>query len=198
MLENDAVYSYNFDGYWRDIGTVRAYWESNMEILRSSSGGYLENWNARTNLSRLDPKNQVASKIGGSADIENSIISPGCVIEGEITRSIISPGVRIKKGAEVKDSIIFHDTIVGENSTLSEVICDKNVFISDGCVIGTGPNTPNETQPHLLNSNITLIGKSARIPKDMQIGKNCLIYPGVNEDMFSDKNVKSGKTLKGV
>ena len=196
MLKNDLVYSYNFDGYWRDIGTVRAYWDSNMEILAPSSGGYLEDWNVRTNLSRLDLKNQVASKIGKSADIENSIISPGCIIEGKVTRSIISPGVRIKKGAKVKDSIIFHDTIVGENSVLSKVICDKNVLISDGCVIGTGANTPNETQPNLLNSGITLIGKTAQIPKDMQIGKNCLIYPEINEDKLTDRNVKSGTTIR--
>lgn len=125
------------------------------------------------------------------------MISHGCVIDGRVERSILSPGVRVEAGASVRDSIVMFDTVIGPGAVLDRTIVDKEAWIGAGAHVGVGEHdTPNRDEPGRLHAGITLIGKRARIPRDVEIGRNCRIDPSVIERDFGDaKRVQSGRTV---
>src|ERR671929_215933 len=105
--------------------------------------------------------------------------------DGSVEHSVLSPGVFVAEGAVVRDSILFTDCIVGPGSVLDHVILDKHVVVGADVRLGDGDDTrPNRTQPRNLQSGITVVGKGARIPTGMRIGRNCLIAADVIERDF--------------
>ena len=195
MIAEDRVYCYLFNDYWRDVGTIEAYRDSNMEILDPGSGINLGKWGVRTNSALREPHERGPAKILSRAAVSKSIVSTGCVIEGEVTHSILSPGVRIRKGARVQNSILMDNVEVGEGVFLQNTILDKNVNVETGCEIGTGEERSNVEFPSLLSSGITLIGKGVLIPAQTRIGKNCLFYPELTLADFPSREIPSGTTL---
>jgi glucose-1-phosphate adenylyltransferase len=108
------------------------------------------------------------------------MISAGCVIEGTVINSVLSPGVHVKKGAVIRDSVIFEDSIIDKGAVVDLAICDKLVHIGEKAVVGHGENkdAANRAYPKHLYTGITLIGKKAKIPPLMQIGRSCIVAPG--------------------
>ncbi|MBN1900275.1 hypothetical protein JW926_02985, partial [Candidatus Sumerlaeota bacterium] len=135
-------------------------------------------------------------KVMAKAKIRNSIISPGCVIEGEIYDSVLSPGVHVKSGARIEKSVVMNNAIIGEGSEVSHAILDKNTRIGEQCRIGFGELIPNKETPHLLSCGITVIGKNAVLPDHFTAGKNCLIYPDIRESDYQKDEISSGDTVK--
>lgn len=197
MMLMNRVFGFVFQGYWRDVGTIQAYWEANMDILKDRSGLDLMNWQVRTNLSekgRLGDR--PAAHFGKKAQVKNSFISRGCHIEGEVINSILAPGVQIRRGSVVKDSIVFQDALIEENCRIELAILDKNVSLGRNCEIGwTDDYTVNREFPSHLSTGITLVGKNVNMPPGMKIGRNCLIYPEVKESDCKQKVVASGETI---
>lgn len=194
MLNKNKIYAYHFEGYWRDIGTVSSYWQSNMDMIDMSPGGYLSDagWPIRTSEEESPP-----AIISESANVINSIISNGCVIEGHVEHSILSPGVIISEGAVVKDSIILANSVVGSYSIVDYSVLDKEVVVEAGCHLGYGDDFQvNRREPKELNTGITIIGKGAKLPPGLQIGRNCVIWSGVGEDDFPNSEVKSGESIR--
>jgi glucose-1-phosphate adenylyltransferase len=190
------VFGYEFTGYWRDVGTIDAYWNCNMDLLRPESGLKIEEWNIRTNLFvRGEIGAKIPAYISKSAQVENSLISPGCIIEGRVKNSIISPGVIIEKGAKVYDSIIFHNVAIGKGAQLIKTIVDKNVKIGKGSTIGKRNLIPNKVLGLNLSTGITVIGKGAIIPEKMTIGKNCIISPGIDLSKKGLNKIESGSVF---
>ena len=110
MLDGGArVYGYRFDGYWQDVGTIQSYWEANMALLHDDPelDLYDREWTIHTRSEERAP-----AKIGPTAQVHRSLISHGCVINGMVVNSVLSPGVRVDVGAVVRDSIIMFDTVV--------------------------------------------------------------------------------------
>ena len=102
----------------------------------------------------------------------------------------------VEDDASVIDSIIFDDTTVGEKAVVDKSIVDKQVWISSGGHIGYGDDfTPNEEETDNLNAGITLVGKGARIPGGIKIGRNCKIGCWVDSTDFSSKDIPSGKSV---
>ena len=133
LIEEDKVYAYLFEGYWEDIGTIDAYWKSNMAFLSPAPPFELSDaaWPIRTYQGQYPPTFIDKSSLG------NSIISPGCRISGASVRnSILSPGVQIGKQTEVLDSIVFEGVQIGKNVRLKKVIVDKNAIVPDDFIIG--------------------------------------------------------------
>ncbi|HEX9652764.1 MAG TPA: sugar phosphate nucleotidyltransferase, partial [bacterium] len=128
-LEKDRVFAYPFAGYWRDVGTLKAYWDANMDLLDPEvSGLNLATWGLRTNVEedgRISdrPPTQFLSK----SSVTNSVISPGCVIEGKVVNSILSPGVYVAQGAKVLDSVVMHDSRILAGAEVTKCILDKKV-----------------------------------------------------------------------
>ncbi len=190
---NGKAYAYNFHGYWRDVGTIATLWESNMDLLeRHSSLLFDPEWPIRTR-EEIGPPAIICQK----GRITNSMISNGCVIEGRVEHSVLSPGVRVGEGALVKDSIILNDCVIGPHTSVDYSVLDKEVTLGAGCHIGFGDNfLINRKEPKVANTGITIIGKRASVPDGVKIGRNCIIYNGIVEDDFPGSDIPSGETVR--
>lgn len=126
------------------------------------------------------------SVLGKSA---RSLVSNGCVIQGEVYRSVLSPGVFVSPGAVVRESVVMNDTFIGPGAILDKVVVDKNVVISAGVRLGAGDDLtiPNAEMPDKLDTGVTVVGKGAYIPENVSIGRNVLIDAGVDLDDFEKR-----------
>ena len=137
------------------------------------------------------------TKICDLAGVTNCLLSSGCKVEGHVEHSILSPGVQVAEGAVVKDSIIMDGTEIGRGSIIERSILDKEVVVEPGCHIGFGNDFRiNRSNPRLLNTGLTIIGKQAVIPSGFKVGRNCIIYDNVTEGDFPGHKVQSGETVK--
>ncbi|WP_271396378.1 glucose-1-phosphate adenylyltransferase [Salinicoccus roseus] len=148
MLADDRkLFAYRFDGYWKDVGTIKSYWEANMDLLKEDFQTLLmsKQWPTYPN-----EENRPPEYIGETAEINNSLISPGSFIEGSIDNSILFVGVETMEGASVKDSIILPDAVIGRNVTLDCAIVMSDVEIPDGTRIVASNDEPVVISPDTL------------------------------------------------
>jgi glucose-1-phosphate adenylyltransferase len=197
-LKEGNVYGYLFESYWRDVGTIQAYWDANMDLLKPESGLNPESCGIRTNqVAEALPYDRPPAKVSGSSCAVNSAVSPGCSVSGGVENSILSPGVVIEKGAFVKDSIIMHDSVVRRGAGVERSIIDKGVVVGENAVIGRGSTgKANMKFPDHIYSGLTVVGKNASIPQGARIGTNCIIYPAVNREDFLSIDLKDGETVE--
>lgn len=197
MLQNYRVYGYKFFEYWGYARTIDEYWQTNMDLLGNLPKIDLEQWQLRTNLDHNRLRDRPPAYIAEGAIIEDSFVHNGCRIDGEVHHSILFAGVKVEKGAQVRDSILLFDTVVKSGSILNKVITDIEVSIGSRCYIGYGEEiTPNRDHPELLNSGITIVGLQTSVPEGTQIGRNCIVYPYLKEINFPQKTFESGVTIK--
>jgi len=197
-IARDNVFAYPFKGYWRDVGTIQAYWEANMDLLRDDPEISPEAWGIRPNIeSEQLLADRIPARFTAGSRVSRSMVSAGCVIEGEVVNSVLSPGVKVGAGCQVRDSIILHDCVIEEGATVDLAIMDKLVKIGKGSVIGSGNNKdiPNREYPGHLYTGITLIGKEADIPPGTVIGRNCIINPWCKQHCFTDTVIQDGETV---
>ncbi len=192
------VYAYPFEGYWADVGTIKAYWQASMEILQPEAGLRLQEWGVRTNFDEEGLKgDRPPSRIGSQARVVNSLVAAGCHIDGYVQNSILSPGVRVEKGAEVIDSVIMQDSCIGVGTRLFRVIADKNACFGAGAVVGgEEADDPNEKYPEHLYSGLTVIGKRAAIPEGIKIAANTIVEPHADASSFASITLGVGSYVK--
>ena len=126
------IYRYDFEGYYASIDSVSSYYKHNMELLDKTVRDEL--FGERDIYTKV--RDSAPSKYGENAVVKNSLISDGCEIEGVVENSILFRGVKVGKGAIVRNSIVMQDNIIGQNTSLDCVITDKNVVISDRKTLG--------------------------------------------------------------
>lgn len=194
LVDQNCVFAYPFRGYWRDVGTIESYWQAHMDIIEPESGLDLGNWRVRTNLRYANVAARPPARFTSSARVEASMVGRGALIEGEVRRSILGPGVHVAKGAVVSDSIVLHDVRVGEGSRVSRSIVDKWATIGCNTQIGVGEPRPNEEAPQLLSCNLNVIGEYATIADNCQIGTNVFIYPSTG--VPTNEVLASGRTWR--
>lgn len=138
-LEALKMYGYRFDGYWRNLSTVQMYYRCNMELLDPEIRYklFIENGKIYTKV-----KDETPAKYNEEAEVSNSIVADGCIIEGTVQNSVLFRGVTVKKGAVVKDSIIMQGSVIEENVLLQYTILDKNVVMTEGKYLKGEPNWP--------------------------------------------------------
>ncbi|MBI2918762.1 MAG: glucose-1-phosphate adenylyltransferase [Chloroflexi bacterium] len=192
MIGHHRVFAHPFSGYWRDVGTVQAYWETHMDLLKDPPPvDFYDNWVIHTRSEERAP-----ARLCGNASVEESLVSHGCIIEGRVERSVLSPGVRVAPGAVVRESIVMVDGYIGPNAVVDHAILDKRVVVAEGCKVGWGEDfTPNQEEPALLESGITLVGKGAQLPPGARIGRNCKVFPYTTEADFTSLDVPSGQSV---
>ncbi|MBD3305562.1 glucose-1-phosphate adenylyltransferase [candidate division KSB3 bacterium] len=196
MIANHLVYNYVFEGYWRDVGTVQSYLDANMDMLEKDSGLDIAAWGVRTNLEERNVADRPPAKFLKHAEVSNAVLSRGCLIDGMVEQSILSPGVRVEAGAVVRNSVIMHDCKIHSNAVVENVVSDKDVVFGEGCQIGvSGENTPSQDFPKYLNTGITILGKGSVVPPRTVIEKNCVIYPHVTAAHYPDGIVQSGQSV---
>ena len=186
------LFAYEYNGYWKDVGTLGSYWEANMELIDiiPEFNLYEEFWKIYTNSSILPPQ-YVASQ----AVIDRCIIGNGAEIYGEVHNCIISSGVVIGEGAVVRDSIIMRDAQIGQGCVIDKAIIAENTKIGDHAVLGIGSDVPNRLKPAIYSFGLVTIGENSVIPDGVQIGKNTAIS-GVTESRdYPNGVLESGETL---
>lgn len=189
------IHGYKYQGYWRDVGTIEAYWQANMDLIVDLPPFNLYDPDTEVRTLSVD---MPPVKLGPRAQINRSLVSDGCIVNGNVFNSVLSPHVYVEEGAHVMDSIIFHDTTLAQGAVVQRSIIDKECHIGSGCWIGCGADyTPNKYEPEYLNCGITVIGKGARLPPGLRVGRNCKIDPGVKESDFSILSIPSGSSVGG-
>jgi len=194
-IDRYQIYGYTYQGYWRDVGTIEAYWQANMDLVVDLPPFNL--YDPETGVRTLSV-DMPPVKLGPRTQISRSLVSNGCIINGNVFNSVLSPHVYVEEGAHVMDSIIFHDTTIAQDAVVHHSIIDKECYIGPGCWIGCGEDyTPNKDEPDYLNCGITVIGEGARLPSGLRVGRNCKIDPGVKESDFSTLSIPSGSSVVG-
>ena len=187
-----SVYAFEFSGYWRDVGTYDSYIQTNIELLNMQEPRldlYSDAWKIYTRSEEMPPV-----RVGTHATIINSLISNGSVIDGTVINSVLSPGVRVEKGAVVRDSVILNNTIIREGAVVEKCILDKKVYIGKNAQVGFGNDyTPNEERPTVLYSGINVVEKHGFVPDNAQVPRNCRIYRNAK---FPKLTLKSGETIR--
>ena len=136
-------------------------------------------------------------KLNDGAEVSRGLPSNGCIVYDTVVNSVLSPGVVVEAGAEVRDSIILNDTVVEAGARIDRCILDKSVVVGRGAVVGHGSDTtPNRDEPEHLQAGITIVGKAARIPAGARIGRNCCIEAGGGPDGFSSTEIGSGESVR--
>ncbi|KGP76852.1 glucose-1-phosphate adenylyltransferase [Desulfosporosinus sp. Tol-M] len=159
------VYAYNFHGYWRDVGTIESYYQANMESLREDRFLNIFDREVRifSNEDILPPH-----FVGSAAEIENSLICNGCIVQGKVANSILAPGVYVGKDVEIMDSILLPYAKVQNGSVIHKTIVGENAEIMSHCQVGVaGKNIPDQ-------EGITVIEDNYIVPEDSVIeeGRN--------------------------
>ena len=198
LVAQGHVASYTYPGYWADASTIQAYWDANMSLLAEEPALnlYAPEWVVHTRSQERAPV-----KLGPAADVDGTLLSNGCQIEGAVERSVLSPGVQVGEGALVRDSVILNDTIIEPGAVVERCVIDKEVRVCQGARVGHSDNNcPNPELPARLNTGLTLLGKNSIVPAGMRLGRNVVIHPFSGADAFGNSNsnsnsVESGKSV---
>lgn len=168
MLANDErLFAYEFEGYWKDVGTLDSLWEANMDLLSPNVplNLYDPNWKVYSRHNNMPPQ-----YIGKNAHVENSMITEGSVIDGTVDFSIISSGVTIEEGASVKYSIVMPGTTIKKNAVVEYAIIGENCVVESDAMIGMNPESvPNRDDWGIavLGHNITISSGKRVLPKEI-------------------------------
>lgn len=150
------LYAYSFQGYWKDVGTIESYYEANMEVLRSKD--CIDIFDSEFRVFSNDIV-QTPHYVGAEAKIENSLISNGCVVLGEVYNSILAPGVYVGEASQIRDSIIFHHAKIGADSYIERAIIGEKTEIQSHCIIRAKDKNSSDL------SEITVVQDHHIIPK---------------------------------
>ena len=193
MIKTKKVYAYEYYDYWKDVGTYDSYVEANLELCKSNNLDlYDPTWKIYTKSEDLPPV-----RVGCDATIKTSLVSNGCIIDGDVEDSVLSPGVIVGEGSSVKNSVILNDVVIGKNCKIEDTIIDKNTVIGDNSIIGTGDKSIiNKDNPKVLSTGLNVIGKKLILPKDLVVERNVRIFSSSNPKEITEKHIKAGETIK--
>ncbi len=186
------LYAYEFNGYWKDVGTLHSYWEANMELIDivPEFNLYEEYWKIYTRSDALPPQ-----YISSDSVVERSIIGEGAEIYGKVYNSVIGCGVVIGEGTIVRDSIIMNSVEIGAGCELNKAIIAENVVMGNHVKLGIGEEAENDTAPHIYNHGIVTIGEKSVIPDNITVGKNTVIFGATTDADYDNAYLASGKSL---
>ena len=185
-------FAYEFNGYWKDVGTLGSYWEANMELidLIPEFNLYEEYWKIYTKCDTIEPQ-----YIAPGAHVERCIIGEASEIHGEVINSVIGPNVYIGEGTVVRDSIIMKDTSIGKNVTIDKSIIAENCRIEDGLTLGIGEEAPNKLNESVYSFGLVTIGDDSVIPENVSVGKNTAISGVTEREDYPDGILASGEVI---
>lgn len=147
LKDGGGLYAYRFSGYWRDVGTLESLWQANMDLIGAAPAFDLFGEEAICSRSEALAPQEICE----GAKVCDSIISDGCRIEGEVTGSVLSPGVVVGKGATVRNSVVMRGAVIESDAIVEYAILDESVRVPDGARIG---------EP---GGKLTVIGREAAV-----------------------------------
>ena len=177
------VFAYPFEGYWVDVGTLEAYWQSQMDLLNDPPPLDLNDrsWIIHT---RSEERPPVVTREG--AVIKDSMITDGCVISpgARVEKSVLSPGVYIGPNAVVRDSVILTDTWIGAGARVERAVIDKQVRVGRQARVGASGRA-SEKDP-----GITMVGKNASLPDRITVPRGAVVDPDATPEYFEAEETK--------
>lgn len=196
MIGVDSVFAFKYYDYWKDVGTYDSYLEANLELIETVDkiplDMYDPKWKIYTKSEELP-----AVKVGSKASIKQALLSNGSIVAGTVERSVLSPGVIIHPLAKVKNSVLLNNVEVKAGAIVENCIIDKKTVVGENAHVGFGEDmTPNQENPGLLSSGITVLGKHIKVPAGMKIGKNCRIFETAKLTEITNNLIPSGSTLR--
>lgn len=170
----ERMFAYQFDGYWKDVGTIDSLWEANLDLLNPKVNIDLSDtsWPIFCKNSALAP--HFASK---TAEIQNSMISGGCMIEGKVDYSVLFSNVTVEEGAEVEYSIVMPGAVIKSGAKVKYAMIAENAVIEEGAVVGENPEECSD----LEKWGVSVIGADVTIGKKAKISANLMIDEDVKE-----------------
>ena len=176
--KGSPMYAYEFNSYWKDVGTLGSYWEANMELidLIPEFNLYEEFWKIYTNQAIIEPQ-----FVAENAVVEKAIIGAGAQIYGEVYSSVLGAGVVIEEGAVVRDSIIMAGTKIGKNVLVDKGIIAEDCVIGDNAQLGVGEEAESKLNMGVYSFGLVVVGENSVIPANVSVGKNTAIK-GVTEE----------------
>ncbi len=186
------LFAYEYNGYWKDVGTLGSYWEANMELIDiiPEFNLYEEYWKIYTNSGILPPQ-----YISGQAVVDRSIIGNGSEVYGEVHNCVVGSGVTIEEGTVVRDSIIMKDVRIGKGCVIDKSIIAENCVVGDNVTFGIGSDVPNKLKPAIYSFGLVTVGENSVIPDGVQVGKNTAISGLTAREDYPGGILESGETL---
>lgn len=189
---NRQMYAYEFNGYWKDVGTLSSYWEANMELidLIPEFNLYEEYWKIYTKNDVIVPQ-----YIADEGHVERCIMGEGTECFGHVQNCVIGANVQIGRGAVIRDSIIMRDTVIGDNVTIDKSIIAENCKIGSDVVLGFGDEKPNVLNENIYGFGLVTIGEDSVIPDGVKIGKNTAISGETYIEDYQDGILPGGEVI---
>ena len=183
------LFAYEFNGYWKDVGTLGSYWEANMELidLIPEFNLYEEYWKIYTKQDRIEPH-----FVGENAHVERAIIGAGAQIYGEVYNSVLGAGVIVEEGAVVRDSILMKNTVIGKDAQIEKAIIAEDCVIGEEAQIGVGESALSKLNASVYAFDLATIGEKSVIPAKVKIGKNTAIRGRTEPSDYPDGELASG------
>ena len=176
LRDGRNMYAYRFDGYWKDVGTIESLWESNMDLLDPNVTLDLadENW-------KIYSRNPVVAPhyVSPTGVVQNSLISDGCIIEGNVDFSVLFSNVTIAPGAVVNDSILMPGVVVEEGAVIQYAIVSENAVIKKNAVVGARPEDIENKE----DWGVAVVGDNRTIGEGAVVAPKEMVYEdkeGVN------------------
>lgn len=190
--KGERLFAYEYNGYWKDVGTLGSYWEANMELIDiiPEFNLYEEFWKIYTKGDIIPPQN-----ISADAVTDRCLIGEGAEIYGEIHNSVIGPNVVIGKGSVIRDSIIMRNSTIGEGVQMDKAIIAEDVTIGNNVVLGCGEEAPNVLKPAVYAFGIATVGERSVIPDNVRIGKNTAISGITVPEDYPDGELAGGQVI---
>ena len=189
---NRQIYAYEFNGYWKDVGTLGSYWEANMELidLIPEFNLYEEYWKIYTKNDVIVPQ-----YIADEGHVERCIMGEGTECFGHVQNCVIGANVQIGRGAVIRDSIIMRDTVIGDNVTIDKSIIAENCKIGSNVELGFGDEKPNVLNENIYGFGLVTIGEDSVIPDGVKIGKNTAISGETYIEDYQDGILPGGEVI---
>jgi glucose-1-phosphate adenylyltransferase len=186
------IYAYEYTGYWKDVGTLKSYWEANMELIDivPEFNLYEEFWKIYTKNDAMPPQ-----YISEGAKVERSIVGEGCVIQGTVENSVISPNVEIGEDVEIHDSIIMQGCVINKGAKIYNSILAEDVVVGENAKIGVGDYADSQLSQKVYNCELTVVGEYSEIPADVTIGRNVAISGKTEPSDYPDGSLPSGSYI---
>ena len=185
-------YAYEFNGYWKDVGTLGSYWESNMELIDiiPEFNLYEEFWKIYTNNDKITPL-----YFAEGSKVDRCIVGEGSEIYGEVYNSVIGSGVIIDEGTVVRDSIVMSGTHIGRNCQIDKGIVAENVDIGDDVIFSVGEYAESSLNPKVYAFDLVTVAENSTIPSGVKIGKNTAIVGKTEAGDYPDGLLASGQAI---
>ena len=183
------LFAYEFNDYWKDVGTLGSYWEANMELidLIPEFNLYEDYWKIYTKQDIIEPQ-----YVAAGAKVERSIIGAGAQIYGQVINCVLGAGVTVEEGTVVKDSIIMKNTHIGKKAYIEKAIIAENCIIGDGDEIGVGEEAVSQLNASIYAFGLATLGENTVIPPHVKVGKNTAIKGMTTNEDYPDAQLPSG------